>query len=210
MMIFVVSFIIRACEWKWHWRTLNDFTVSPSMPFTHAWQPHSQTSPAAQQASFGLLKFPLRKERSGQAYRQEMQRTSQPCNKAYLEKNKKNKKTKFGFVTGSWSVPRFLTLRKPEFEFPTQNMFKNNHRNRCANVPFFLSWGLGFSTIIRNIILETKTLFSFIIRKHPLWNFVFLKVICLPGFFQPPPHFSVNHLNIYQQATWLCSYLLWK
>lgn len=58
-------------------------------------------------------------------------------------------------------MPRFLTLRKPEFEFPTQNMFKNNHRNRCANVPFFLSWGLGFSTIIWNIILETKTLLFF-------------------------------------------------
>lgn len=71
------------------------------------------------------------------------------------------KKMKFGFVTGSWSVPRVLTLRKPEFEFPTQNMFKNNHRNRCANVPFFLSWGLGFSIIIWNIILETKTLLFF-------------------------------------------------
>lgn len=62
-------------------------------------------------------------------------RASRPYNKAY---------SKNAVWLCNWlsACARFLTLRKPEFENLTLSMFKNNHWNRCANVPSFLSWGL--------------------------------------------------------------------
>lgn len=80
---------------------------------------------------------------------------------------------------------KILTLRKPEFENITLNMFKNNHWNRCTHVSSFLSWGVGLSAVRWNVILETRMLLALKIQKTSFSKFCFSQ-IHMPRSLLPP------------------------